>query len=110
VILFLDVIFQVAVFQFSFHIFMPLANFCLCAFKDSFLSLRIRSYPLIRPPKRTFAVDRTRIFIPGFIRSPATLAVYDVELFLPLGGVDRDFPFTEDEIRTHFSYFSDYFR
>ena len=27
-------------------------------------------------------------------------------LSLPLGGVDRDFPFTEDETQKHFSYLS----
>ena len=36
--------------------------------------------------------------------------VYDVAHSLPLGGAGRDFPFTEDETRRHFSYFSGTFR
>ena len=35
---------------------------------------------------------------------------YCIAHFLPLGGVDRDFPFTEDETWRHFSYFSGTFR
>ena len=50
-----------------------------------------------------------KIFIPGFVRSPPTLAVYDVAHSLPLGGADRGFPFTEDEkaflIPLSYSYF-----
>ena len=30
--------------------------------------------------------------MPEFIRSPPTLAVYDVDNSLPLGGADRGFP------------------
>ena len=55
-------------------------------------------------------LGRGRILIPGFIRSPPTLAVYDVANSLPRGGVGRDFPFTEDETRRHFSYLSGTFR
>ena len=56
------------------------------------------------------ALDKGIIPIPGFIRPLPTLAVYDVAHSLPLAGVDRDFPFTEDETRKHFSYFSGIFR
>ena len=44
--------------------------------------------------------------MPGFIRSPRTLAIYDVAHSLPRGGVGRGFPFTEDETRRYFSYLS----
>ena len=37
--------------------------------------------------------------MPGFIRSPPTLPVYGVALFLPLVAVDSDFPFTKYENR-----------
>ena len=53
------------------------------------------------------ALGRGRILVPGFTRSPPTLAVYDVAHSLPLGGVGRDFPFIEDETQGHFSYLSD---
>ena len=72
--------------------------------------LRTISYPLIRPPKRPLALDRRKIFIPGFIRSPPTLAVCSIAHSLPPEGVGRDYPFTEDEIRKHFSYLSIVFR
>ena len=66
--------------------------------------LRTRScldlYPLIRPPKRPLALGRGRIRIPGFVRSPPTLAVYDVAHSLPRGGVGRGFTFTEVETRS----------
>ena len=62
--------------------------------------------PAHLPPGRPLALGRGRILIPGFIRLPLTLAVYDVVHSLPLGGVDRDFPFSEDETRRRFSYFS----
>ena len=41
----------------------------------------------------------------GFVRSPPTLPVYDIAHFLPLGGTDRDFPFTEmrSEVMAHAS-------
>ena len=72
--------------------------------------LRTRNCPdlylLIRPPKRSFALGRGRIFIAGFVRSPRTLAVYGVAHSLPRGGVGRSFPFTEGETRRHFSYLS----
>jgi hypothetical protein len=54
-------------------------------------------YPLIRHPRRPFALGRGKILILGFIRTPTTLAVYGVAHSLPLKGVDRDFPFTEDK-------------
>jgi hypothetical protein len=62
--------------------------------------------PLIRPPRRPLALGRGRILIQGFIQSPPALAVCDVAHSLPLGMVDRDFPFAEDETRRHFSYLS----
>jgi hypothetical protein len=55
-------------------------------------------------------LGRRRIFIPGFLRFPPTLAVYDVAHSLPLGGVIRGFSFTEDEIGKHFLYISGTFR
>ena len=63
-------------------------------------------YPLLRPPGRSLALVRRRICIPGFIRSPSKLAVYDVSHSFPLGGLGKDFAFTEDETRRHFSYLS----
>ena len=75
---------------------------CSSAFKGSCPNL----YPFIRPPINPLALGRGRILIPGFIRSPPKLAVYDVPHSLLLGGVDMDFPFTEDETRRHFSYLS----
>ena len=45
-------------------------------------------YPLIRPPGIW-----ERNLIPGLIRSPLTLIVYEAAHCLPLGGVDRNFPF-----------------
>ena len=99
-----------AVLPIPFHIFVPLANLWFLRLQGQFPILRTRScpdlYPLIRPPKRPFAHGRGRILIPGFVRSPPTLAVYD----LPQGGVGRGFPFTEDETRRHFSYLSGTFR
>ena len=52
-------------------------------------------YKLIRSQRRSLATGRRRIRISGFIRFPSTLAVYGLAHSLPLGGVDRDFPFTE---------------
>ena len=76
--------------------------------------LRTRSYPdlysLFRPPKRPLTLGRGRILIPGFIRSPPTLAVYDVAHSLPQGGVGWGFPFTKDGTQRHFLYLSDTFR
>ena len=40
------------------------------------------------------------------MRSSPTLAVYAVAYSLPLGGVDRDFSFTEDGAQRHFLYLS----
>jgi hypothetical protein len=105
---------NVIVFPISFHIFMPLANLWLIHLQGQFPILRTRScpdlYPLIHPPKRPLTLGRERILIPGFIRSPPTLAVYDVARSLPRGGVGRGFPFTEDEAGRHFSYLSGTFR
>ena len=38
------------------------------------------------------------------------LAVYDIAHSLPLGDVGRDFPFTKDETRSHFSYLAGNFQ
>ena len=46
-------------------------------------------YPLIRLPEKPLALGRGRIVIPGFIRSPPTIAVYDISHSLPGG---RGFP------------------
>ena len=51
-------------------------------------------------------LGRERILIPELIRSLPTLAVYDVARSHSLGGLDWDFPLTEDETRKQFSYFS----
>jgi hypothetical protein len=67
-------------------------------------------YSLILPPRRLLTFGRGRILIPRFIQSPSTLTAYDVAHSLPLGGVDWDFPFTENETRRHFSYLSGTFR
>ena len=78
---------NVTVFQCPFHIFMSFANLWLIRLQGQFPILGTRSfpdlYPLIRPP---LAFGRERILIPGFIRSPPTLAVYDIVHSLPLGG------------------------
>jgi hypothetical protein len=42
-------------------------------------------YPFILPPRRPLALSRKRILILEFIRSPPTLAVYEVVHSLPLG-------------------------
>ena len=55
---------------------------------------------------RQLAFGRARILILGFIPFPRTLTIYDIVHFLMLGGVDRDFPFTEDEPQKHSSYLS----
>ena len=89
-------------------------NLWFIRLQGQFPILRTRScpdlYPLIRPPRRSLALGRGRILIPGFIRSPPTLAVCEVAHSLPLGGADRVFAFTEDETRRHFSYLSGTFR
>jgi hypothetical protein len=104
---------NVVVFPNLFHIFMPLANLWLISLRGQFPILRTRScpdlYPLIRPLKRPLAFGKGRILIPGFVRSPPSLAVYDVAHSLSRGGVGRGFPFTEDEIQRHFSYLSSTF-
>ena len=105
---------NVVVFPILFHIFMPLANLWLIRLQGQFPILRIISYPdlypLNRPPKRSLALGRGRILIPGFICPPPKFAANDVAHCLPLGGVGRGFPFTEEEARSHFSYFSGTFR
>ena len=61
---------NVVVFPIPFHIVMPLANLLLIRLQGEFPILRIRSYPdlytLIRPPRRSLALCRVRILIPGF--------------------------------------------
>ena len=55
-------------------------------------------------------LGRGKILIPGFSQSPLKLVDYDVAHSFSLGDVGRDFPFTEDETRRHFSYLSGAFR
>ena len=80
-------IYNVIGFLFPFHIVMCLANLCFIRLQEYFPILRTRSCPdlylIILPPRMSLEVGRGRILIPG--------------LYLPLGGVDRGFPFTEDE-------------
>ena len=59
-----------------------------------------------RPPIWPLSLGRGRILIPEFIRSAPTLAVCDIAHLLPLGDVDRNFPFTEDETGRYFSHLS----
>ena len=77
---------------------------------NQFPILNTKSCPdlctLIHPPRRSLALGREWILIPGFIRSSHMLAIYSVAHSLPLGGVDRDYPFTEDETWRLFSYLS----
>ena len=72
----------------------------------SFYFSHLHLYTLIRSSRRLMELGRGRILIPGFIRSPPTLAVYAVARSLPLGGVGRGFPFNEDDTLRHFSYLS----
>ena len=73
-------------------------------FKDSFPSWGQEvSLTYTRPPRRPLHYFRGWIFILGFIRSPPRLVVYDVAHSLPLGLVNRDFLFTEDENWRHSS-------
>ena len=64
--------------------------------KDKKLPWTLSAHP---PWEKTFG--RGWILIPGFIRSPPTLAIYKLAQSLPLGCVDRHFPFTKDEVRRH---------
>ena len=66
--------------------------------------------PAYSSSEKALALGVGRILIPRFIQSPPNLAVYWVAHFLPLGGVDRDFPFIESEDWRHFSYISGTFR
>ena len=74
------------------------------AFKHPILSSKSchNLYPFIRSPGRPFAFGIGRILIQGFIRTPPRLPVNDAVHSLPLGGVSKGFPFTEDETRRHF--------
>jgi hypothetical protein len=98
---------NVIVFQFSFHIFMPLAKFWFIRLQGYLPILRTRScshlYLFILHPRRPLVLGGRRILILGFIQSPPTLVVYDVAHSLLLEGTGRDFPFTEDETRRHSS-------
>ena len=51
-------------------------------------------YLLIRPTRRPLAITKWIIFIPGFIRSPPTLAINDIVHSLLLEGVGKDFPYS----------------
>ena len=97
------------VFLCPFHMFMPLSNLWYIRLQGYFPILRARNfpglYPLVLPPIRLLTFGRGRILIPALIRSLPTVAVYDVARSLPLGGASREFTFTEDGTRRHFSYF-----
>jgi hypothetical protein len=100
---------NVAVYPFLLHIFMPLANLWFIRLQGYFPILRTSFtdlYPLIRPPRRPLALNRERIVIPGFIRFPPTLAVFNFSHFIPLGDVHEIFPFIENETRRHFWHLS----
>ena len=105
---------NVVVFPFPFHISMPLANLWIMRLKGYFLILRAKScsdlYPLNRLPRRTLALGRGRIPIPGSIWFAPALAVYYVAHSILLGGAGGDFPFGDDETRRNFSYLSSTFR
>ena len=90
----------------SFPHLMPLANLWIILRTRSFPDL----YPLVRSSRRPFVFGRGRILVLEFMRSPATLAIYGIAHSIPLGGVDRDFPFTEDETQRNFLYLSCTFR
>ena len=96
--------------MFPFQIFMPLVKLWFICLQGQFPILRTKSspdlYPLIRPLGRPLAFGIGRIFIVGFIRSPPTLAVYDVAHSLPQGDVGRGFHYTEDKTRRHLSLLS----
>ena len=65
--------------------------------------------PAHLPSGKVIGTCRGGILIPGFIRSPPMLVVYDVAHSLSLGGVGRDFPFWGWDPR-HISYLSSNFR
>jgi hypothetical protein len=79
---------DVVVFPFPSHIFMPLAKMWFIRLQGIVSHPMDKKfpgfYPLIRPPGRPLALGKGGIFIPGFIRSPPTLAVFDVRINLPL--------------------------
>ena len=94
------------VFPFPFHIFLLLPNFWLIHLRGQIPILRTSCfdlYPLMCPLIRPLALGRSTILIPGFIRSPSTLADYGVAQSLPLWSAGRDFPFNMDETRKHLS-------
>ena len=104
----------VVAFTFAFHISIPLANLWFIRLQGWFPILRTIScpdlYPLISTLRRPMELDTGRIFIPGCIRFPLTLAMYWIAHSLPLGSVVRDFLFAEDETKRHFLYLSGSFR
>ena len=99
---------NIVVFPFPFQIFLSLANQWFTRFQGQFLVLKTRSYlefyPLIRPPRILLALSRGRIL--GFIRSLLCLP----STILPILSHKRQFPFTANEIRRHFSRLSGTFR
>ena len=104
---------SVIIFQFLFHISMPLTNLWFIHLEGQFLVLRTRHYrvfeQLIRPPERPLALGREIILNPWFIRSllhqPSTRFP-----LLPLSGIGRHFPFSEHETKKYFSNFSNTFK
>ena len=105
---------NVVVFQFLFRIFIYLINLWFICLQGYFPIPRTRNfpdlYPIIRLLKRPLAFGTGRILIPGFIRYLPMLTVYGIDHSFPLGGVDRYFPFTEDETQGHVSYLFGTFR
>ena len=88
-----------------FHIFISLPNLWFIRLQGYFPILWTRSftdiYPLIRPPRRLLALDRGIIRIPGFIRSPISLAVYGVAQYLLLGIFPTFLVLLDSERRTN---------
>ena len=79
---------EILMWQYSAHIFMPLANLRVISLQGYFPTLKTRSctdlYPLISISRCPLALGRGRIVIPGFIRFPLTLAVYEIAHSFPI--------------------------
>ena len=92
---------NVMIFPFTFHTFRTFGQLVLHPLSRIFSHLKDSScsdlYPLIHPSRRPLALGR------GIHSARPTLSIYDFAHSLPLGGVDRDFLFTEDETWRHFS-------
>ena len=97
---------NLVIFPFTFPIFMPLANFWFIRTegvshpKNKKLPWHLPAHPTSEKAVGTWY--RKNLYN-GIHSLPPTLAVYDLVHFTPRRDVDRDFLFTEDEIRGHFS-------